>query len=106
MPKTKYESGTKIVYYAEGAPYSGPHPAFIERVHPVDKDDKAAPLRVDLKVYFNGLENTAHTKTNVPYSLEPQKHHWGDIPADWPWPEPKADEVAGGAPAAAETSVK
>lgn len=85
----------KVVYYAEGQPYKGPFPALVEVVHPVDKDKKAEPPRLDLNVFFNGIEGQVHTKTNVPFALEPTKHHWSWMPLDWPWPEPaKAEEPA------------
>ncbi len=87
MSKSKFEKGSKIVYYAEGTPYTGPFPAFIEEVHPVDKDNKSAPPAVDLRVHFNGLNASPHVKTNVKYALEPTKHHWSEVPADWAWPE-------------------
>jgi hypothetical protein len=80
----------KVVYYAEGEPYTGPFPARVVAVHPVAQEKKSEPQKVDLKVFFQGLDGKSHTKTNVPYALDPTKHHWGDIPADWIWPEPEA----------------
>lgn len=90
MPKAKVEQGARVVYYAEGgstAPYRGPFPAIVEKVHPVEQDRKAEPPNVDLRVYFNGIGGQAHMKTDVSWALEPTKHHYGDVPAEWAWPE-------------------
>ena len=84
-----------MVYYAEGQPYKGPYPALVDVVHPVEKDNKAEPPKLNLRVFFNGVDGQAHTKTAVPFALEPTKHHWSWLPLDWPWPEPaKAEEPA------------
>lgn len=97
MPKAKIEKDARIVYYAEGGAgtaYRGPFPAIVENVYPIDKERKSEPPNVDLRVYFNGLDGQAHTKTNVAYALEPTKHHYGEVPADWPWPDAKKEEPA------------
>lgn len=88
MARQTLEKGSKVVYYAEGQPYKGPFPAVVETVHPVEKDKKAEPPRLDLNVFFGDIEGPSHRKTNVPHSLEPMKHHWGPIPDAWVWPEP------------------
>lgn len=97
MPKPKVEKDSRVVYYAEGgssAPYRGPFPAIVEKVHPVEQDKKSEPPNVDLRVYFNGLEGQPHVKTNVRWALEPTKHHYGDVPADWAWPEAEVPAVS------------
>lgn len=88
MARQNLQKDSKVVYYAEGQPYTGPFPALVELVHPVDKDNKSEPPRLDLRVFFGAIDGQAHTKTNVPYSLEPKKHHWGPLPDAWTWPEP------------------
>lgn len=96
MPKNPIlEKDTKVVYYAEGTPYKGPFPALVEKVYPVDKDNKAEPPRLDLRVFFGDIDGQHHVKTSVPYSLEPMKHHWGYIPDSWNWPEPSTQTSAG-----------
>ncbi len=91
MPKTRIEKDARVVYYADGgsAPYRGPFPAIVEKVYPVDKYNKDAPQHVDLRVFFGGINGPSHLKTNVPWALEPTKYHYGDVPADWAWPEPE-----------------
>ena len=91
MAKTPtLEKDSKVVYYSEGTPYKGPFPALVEKVHPVEKDKKNEPQRLDLRVFFGDIDGQSHLKTNVPYSLEPKKHHWGPLPDSWKWPEPAA----------------
>lgn len=93
--QTTLVKDAQVVYYAEGQPYKGPFPAVVEKVHPVDKDKKAEPAKLDLRVFFGGIDGPFHLKTNVPFALEPTKHHWSWLPLDWAWPEPvKAEATA------------
>lgn len=93
MPKTTLTQGSRVVYYAEGSPFKGPFAALVEKVHPVEKDKKAEPPRLDLKVFFGGIDGQSHLKTNVQFALEPTKHHWGWLPEGWAWPEPTKEET-------------
>src|SRR6185503_1382031 len=94
MAKTALELDAKVVYYAEGNPYQGPFPALVKKIYPIDKDRKSEPADLDLQVFFGEIDGKAHAKTNVPFSLEPKKHHWSWAPADWKWPEPTPVPVA------------
>lgn len=95
MPKQNLEKNSKVVYYAEGQPYRGPFPALVEKVYPVEKDKKSEPPRLDLRVFFAEIDGQSHFKTNVPYALEPTKHHWGPLPDSWEWPKPTAKPAEG-----------
>lgn len=87
MARTKLEKDARVVYYAEGKPYTGPYPALVEVVHPVEKDSKGEPSDLDLRVFFGPIDGTAHLKTRVKFSTEPKKHHWSWVPDSWAWPE-------------------
>lgn len=87
MAHTTLQKDSRVVYYAEGRPYKGPFPALVEAVHPVDKDNKSEPPRLDLRVFFGDIDGPSHLKTSVPYALEPTKHHWGPLPDAYAWPE-------------------
>jgi hypothetical protein len=82
-----------VVYYAEGKPFKGPFPALVDLVHEQEEDDESLQPKINLRVFFSGLENEPTVKTNVPYSLDPQKFHWGHVPGDWTWPEPAPNPV-------------
>ncbi len=87
------QKGTRVVYYAEGAPYKGPFPALVEVVHPVEKDKKSEPPQLDLRVFFGQTDGPSHLKTVVPFTLEPKKHHWSYMPDEYKWPEsPQSSE--------------
>lgn len=102
MSSETFEVGTRVVYYAEGVPYKGPFPAFIEAVHPPEKGRKVVLPDVDLKVYFSGIEGPTHSKTRVKYAAEPQKHCWGKLPDGWTWPEPAKEAAPEPAPEPAQ----
>ncbi len=91
MPQVALKKDARVVYYAEGQPYKGPFPALVDEVLPAgEEEDKPVQPRLNLRVFFNGLENEPKVKSNVPFELEPTKHHWSWTPADWAWPEVKA----------------